>query len=213
MTNGGGAFSPEEVKYLQSLPAVAQVTPVRIIYTDDFKRYCIEHYEHGDSPVRMFRDAGLDPALIGYKRIERCIARWRNASGLPAEALTERSRMRGHASGLVTSAERGVKRESFDSDPGRDAPLRHRHLDQRDGDGLRDLLIAQQIRRINELERRVELLETMLMGGDAREPGPSATSGPSESPGNFEDSGNSGEIVSETASDAHSVAAGRASTM
>ena len=27
----------------------------------------------------MFREAGLDPALIGYKRIERCLARWRES--------------------------------------------------------------------------------------------------------------------------------------
>lgn len=25
----------------------------------------------------IFREAGLDPKLIGYKRIERCIARWK----------------------------------------------------------------------------------------------------------------------------------------
>jgi hypothetical protein len=77
MTSGGGTFSPEEIKYLKSLPAVAEATAKRITYTDDFKRYCVVHYNEGASPVRMFREAGLDPALIGYKRIERCIARWR----------------------------------------------------------------------------------------------------------------------------------------
>lgn len=77
MTSGGGMFSPEEIRYLKSLPAVAEVTAKRITYTDEFKRYCIRRYNEGASPVRLFRDAGLDPALIGYKRIERCIARWR----------------------------------------------------------------------------------------------------------------------------------------
>ena len=77
MTSGGGTFSPEEIKYLKSLSAVAEATAKRITYTDDFKRYCVVHYNEGASPVRMFREAGLDPALIGYKRIERCIARWR----------------------------------------------------------------------------------------------------------------------------------------
>lgn len=79
MTSGGGMFSPEEIRYLKSLPAVAEVTAKRITYTDEFKRYCIRRYNEGASPVRLFRDAGLDPALIGYKRIERCIARWRAA--------------------------------------------------------------------------------------------------------------------------------------
>lgn len=79
MTSGGGTFSPEEIKYLKSLPAVAEATAKRITYTDDFKRYCVVHYNEGASPVRMFREAGLDPALIGYKRIERCLARWRES--------------------------------------------------------------------------------------------------------------------------------------
>ena len=67
MTSGGGTFSPEEIKYLKSLSAVAEATAKRITYTDDFKRYCVVHYNEGASPVRMFREAGLDPALIGYK--------------------------------------------------------------------------------------------------------------------------------------------------
>ena len=79
MTVGGGAFSPEEIKYLKSLPAVAEATSKRITYTDDFKRYCVTRYNKGASPVRLFREAGLDSALIGYKRIERCLARWREA--------------------------------------------------------------------------------------------------------------------------------------
>lgn len=88
MTVGGGAFSPEEVKYLKSLPAVAEATSRRITYTDDFKRYCVTRYNEGASPVRLFREAGLDSALIGYKRIERCLARWREAQDeiLGAEA-------------------------------------------------------------------------------------------------------------------------------
>jgi len=79
MTSGGGTFSPEEIKYLKSLSAVAEATAKRITYTDDFKRYCVVHYNEGASPVRMFREAGLDPALIGCKRIERCLARWRES--------------------------------------------------------------------------------------------------------------------------------------
>lgn len=31
----------------------------------------------GGSPAAIFREAGLDPKIIGYKRVERCIARWK----------------------------------------------------------------------------------------------------------------------------------------
>lgn len=37
MANGGGVFSPEEVKYLKSLPAVAEASEKRITYSDAFK--------------------------------------------------------------------------------------------------------------------------------------------------------------------------------
>ena len=32
----------------------------------------------GDSPTALFRKAGLGPEVIGSKRIERCVARWRD---------------------------------------------------------------------------------------------------------------------------------------
>lgn len=49
----------------------------RITYTESFKHNCMRRYHAGESPVELFREAGLDPSLIGYKRIERCFARWR----------------------------------------------------------------------------------------------------------------------------------------
>ena len=71
-------FTAEELRYLRSLPAVVAVSAGRIRYTEAFKRVCMRQYRQGKSPARIFREAGLDSALIGYKRIERCIARWRN---------------------------------------------------------------------------------------------------------------------------------------
>ncbi|WP_346680962.1 hypothetical protein [Enorma massiliensis] len=38
----------------------------------------MERYYAGESPAAIFRETGLDPSLIGYKRIERSIARWRH---------------------------------------------------------------------------------------------------------------------------------------
>lgn len=70
-------FTDEERAYLESLPAVAGVSGGMIRYTDEFRDSCMERYLSGDSPVRIFREAGLEPELIGHKRIERCIARWR----------------------------------------------------------------------------------------------------------------------------------------
>ena len=71
---GNSAFSKDEIDYLYSLPAVVRVTKSRITYAEAFKRECARRYMMGESPTRVFREAGLDPALIGYKRVERCVA-------------------------------------------------------------------------------------------------------------------------------------------
>lgn len=87
-TLGGGSFSAREVAFLQSLPAVERVSQKRIEYADDFKHYVMRRYMAGDSPVAIFRACGLDSSLIGYKRIERCIARWKQTVDLDALART-----------------------------------------------------------------------------------------------------------------------------
>lgn len=51
VASGGGAFSVEEVAYLKTLPAVADATRNRIIYTEEFKVDCVLRYAQGESPV------------------------------------------------------------------------------------------------------------------------------------------------------------------
>ena len=74
---GMTGFTDAEMALLSGLDAVAWVTRTRITYTDSFKREAVTRYRQGESPVGIFREAGLDPRLIGNKRIERCIARWK----------------------------------------------------------------------------------------------------------------------------------------
>lgn len=102
-----GKFTAKERAYLMSLPAVESVTSERIFYAERFKTECMRRYHEGESPTKIFNDAGLYSSLIGYKRIERCIARWRAdersgrlngeyetsdmmVSNLPGEAVTPR---------------------------------------------------------------------------------------------------------------------------
>lgn len=163
MTSGGGTFSPEEIKYLKSLSAVAEATAKRITYTDDFKRYCVVHYNEGASPVRMFREAGLDPALIGYKRIERCLARWRESQD---EILNSGN---AKADSAESSLPAGTGSESdFHVSPERRAIIFPVSRKEQNND-LRDLLISQQVRRIDELERQVDMLEALLHGRRRKE--------------------------------------------
>lgn len=71
-----GEFTVDQMERIASLPAVEHVSPTRIYYTLGFRNECMRRYLSGDRPVDIFRDAGLDPRMIGYKRIERCIDRW-----------------------------------------------------------------------------------------------------------------------------------------
>ena len=76
---GGGSFSTDELQMLRDLPAVANVSKDRITYSNAFKQVCVIRYLAGESPTKIFREAGLPPELIGYKRIERSVARWKAA--------------------------------------------------------------------------------------------------------------------------------------
>lgn len=156
MSNGGGAFSAEEVAYLKSLPAVADATSRRITYAEEFKDHCVERYGQGASPVSLFREAGLDPALVGHKRIECAIARWRKARGVP-----KMSRRR------MQAAQAGEGRmEPSRFTPDRSGLVAGPVLSGGQGD-IRDVLIYQQVRRIDELEHQVlELTDRLrhLMG-------------------------------------------------
>ena len=66
-----GKFTTKERAYLMTLPAVESVTQERIFYSERFKAECMRRYHAGESPTKIFNDAGLNSSLIGYKRIER----------------------------------------------------------------------------------------------------------------------------------------------
>ena len=78
-------FSEQEIRYLKGLPAVENATESRIVYSDRFKDECLRQWRVGESVTKVFRAAGLPPELVGYKRIERCFARWRKTE---ADALS-----------------------------------------------------------------------------------------------------------------------------
>ena len=72
----GSIFTSEERARLFALDAVRIVTPTRIYYTPEFRSEVMRRYRAGESPSKIFAEAGLPSSLIGYKRIERCVARW-----------------------------------------------------------------------------------------------------------------------------------------
>lgn len=100
-----GRFTQEERQYLAGLDAVAQVRAKSIVYSKDFKRDCMRRYHAGQSPARIFAEAGLPSSLIGYKRIERAIYHWKEAEAKDSLTTTDAPSIR-HASHIDT-----IKRE------------------------------------------------------------------------------------------------------
>ena len=133
-------FTRKQAAYLRSLPAVERVVDGRVTYSESFKRHCMRRYAAGESPAVIFREAGLDSSVIGYKRIERCIARWRKTvmpsmkeSGeLTPESIAE------EASGVV-NPESEPFRMSYEK------------------------LLERQINRIDELEHELSSLRRQLI--------------------------------------------------
>lgn len=71
-----GKLSEKDIKKLEKNPFVNDVNETRIIYSDEFKDIFRNKLENGERPTQIFRDAGFDPKVIGYKRIERATYRW-----------------------------------------------------------------------------------------------------------------------------------------
>lgn len=94
-----GKFTAKERAYLSSLPAVKSVSASHIRYSDRFRVEVMCRYNAGESPSAIFREAGLDPKLIGYKRVERCIARWKQ------QERDERRKGKGSASHYLQDVE------------------------------------------------------------------------------------------------------------
>lgn len=161
---GGGVFSDEEIQLLRELPAVANVTRNRITYSDAFKQVCTIRYLAGESPTKIFREAGLPPELVrGYKRIERSVARWKAAaiksvsgndhlddSEIIAQlverykrTLVTRRNLDNMASGVPDSSVPVMSEGAVGA---------HVSIGALDGDTA-DIIIKQQARRIDELER------------------------------------------------------------
>lgn len=79
-------FTQAEVYYLNTLPAVERASADRITYSHDFQVRCMAQYLRGNGPTSIFASAGLDPKIVGGKRIERAIARWKADPQIMLEA-------------------------------------------------------------------------------------------------------------------------------
>ncbi len=166
MTGSQGLFTLKEAAYLRSLPAVKEVSATRITYSDRFKVECVRRYLKGDSARRIFRDAGLDPSLIGAKRIERCVARWKNTKSIMDEAVRREPCDEGSDSvgNDGTGEGRSGKGSVFDGYDIATAAFAAIGTGRngREMPDVRDLIIYQQVQQITALQEQVNRLQSKI---------------------------------------------------
>lgn len=136
-----GKFTREERDYLLSLDAVDEARATQIVYSMAFREECMRRYHAGDRPADIFAEAGLPASLIGHKRIERAIWRWRQAESKGALTSTEAPQAR-HRSQVDT-----IKRSK------REAVARQREIRERRVAEMEEKLARQKARAKTREER------------------------------------------------------------
>ena len=132
-----GKFTAKERAYLASLPAVESVSASHIRYADSFRIEVMCRY-----------NAGLDPKLIGYKRIERCIARWKKQ-----EERDRRNSKRVDRDDLLVIRHHDLMRDDAQSSATESQDALSKLAQAQLIINQCDELIAKQALRIDELER------------------------------------------------------------
>ncbi len=69
-------FTQEQQNLLSQNPYITKVTEKSITYSEEFKLYAINEYAKGKTPTEIFREAGLEPKIIGSKNPVRSLSRW-----------------------------------------------------------------------------------------------------------------------------------------
>jgi transposase-like protein len=71
-------YSEEQARIIQANPNVKNCSSKSITYSKDFKIKAVKAWlEEGQSPNTIFKQAGLDPSLIGMWKPSGCLKLWR----------------------------------------------------------------------------------------------------------------------------------------
>lgn len=75
-----GKFSENDIVQLRESIYVDYVSEREVSFTEEFKRILWEQKKQGKNAPAIFREYGIDPQILGYKRIENLIKRLRAKS-------------------------------------------------------------------------------------------------------------------------------------
>lgn len=75
----GIRFTLEQQELLGINPNIEKISEKSITYKDTFKLMAIEEYAMGKTPSEIFKQAGINPEIIGVKNPTRCLERWKKS--------------------------------------------------------------------------------------------------------------------------------------
>ena len=75
----GIRFTIEQQELLKMNPNIEKVSEKSITYKDTFKLIAIDEYMKGKQPSEIFKQAGINPEIIGKENPKRCLSRWRKS--------------------------------------------------------------------------------------------------------------------------------------
>jgi hypothetical protein len=70
-------FNEHQRRQIEANPHVASVSDRSIQYTADFKVKAVQENLIGKGPAQIFREAGFDLEIIGLKKAQNAIFRWK----------------------------------------------------------------------------------------------------------------------------------------
>lgn len=101
-------FTPEQVEMLKANPYIDKVSNKAITYSEGYKEHFILELHTGKQPTQIFREAGLDPRIIGRDRIWNFTRRVRKMS----ERTEGFKDLRSENSGRPRTKERSLEEEN-----------------------------------------------------------------------------------------------------
>lgn len=72
-------FTAYEIRQLEVNPNVRHVSEKSITYSPEFKLTALEAYRCGKTPQQIFIEAGFQLSIIGNRKPNECLKRWRAA--------------------------------------------------------------------------------------------------------------------------------------
>lgn len=88
-------FTDEQIKILKNSPYVSKVTKANIVFTTEFKEEFMRLYHLGIQLSEILRRLGIDPKMLGKRRVDHLSERIRNQSSRPEGFSRKANRSKG----------------------------------------------------------------------------------------------------------------------